>query len=348
MSKKKKNSQPRASAPGNPLQQTTTQECIDPQIDTLIKSHLELSYDITTDKKCVYWILDLKDSMGMRLAQQFVGNARIQELKAKGPLTGDLRYIGTATELSCLRTLVLEEGKSALAPPPSGSHYIVAVTGNSCAVALPSAVTTGHQGLKQPASMNNHKMQSQPEPSAPHQHHEGRLETQSEFSPEQILAAVTMRPLIEANPHEVYRSGRTMAFTFYAVNATSTDSPADELCRLDPSVCRATKSAFDAQRSRILRNLKATHYACAFPLKTDTEVCPGCMEILVVIGRSKDDQCIGCIPVLRNAQGNFAGLGEMFITDVPHNGEPLIEKYFTQNANKAAPQHFWNYIPGNN
>jgi len=348
MNNHKPNSQPDASAPGNPSTHPTTQEQIDQRIDALMKRHLEHSYNITTDKECVYWILDLEDRMGMRLAQRFLGDAVFRNIKEEERGSNNVCHVSVATEFSCLRRLLLEKGESHLSPPAPGSHYLVAVTANSCTVASSTILRNGHQVPKPPGFMKNHRRQSQPEASAPGQDHKGRLKIQSEFSPEQILAAVTMRPLIEANPHEVYRSGRTMALTYYAANVTNNDSSAEELLRVDPAVSSVTKAAFDSERCRVLRKLQATHYACVFPLKADTELCTGCQEVLIVIGRSKDDQCVAAVPVFRDARGQYIELGEMFIVDVPHDGEPLIEGYFTQNATKASSHHSWNYIPGNN
>lgn len=128
-------SQPEASAPRDMSKRPETQEqWVDQRIATLINRHLVRSHATTTDTHCVFWILDLEDEAGKHLTRQLLGK---QSPGAAGEDGRRPSSVSFATELCFLSALWAEGGNTPLSPPPSGSFYLVVVTANTYAVALP-------------------------------------------------------------------------------------------------------------------------------------------------------------------------------------------------------------------
>jgi len=346
MKKEQKNSQPEASAPGNlSTQSETHQECIDQLINALVKSHLPTSSAVTTVDKCVYWILDLKDKRGMRLAEQFIEGA-IFEHFIDGQLTGDACDVGFVTEYDCLREFLLKEGKSPNSPPPLGSHYLVAVTENNFAVALagmPEFQATGDQGLKESKFMSENKKKSPATASAPGNNHDTTWELTVEAPPQIVVRWLAVRTLEKAEMLKAYEPGGTPKLTYCAWNAETNE---DAIYRLDPADSTITQEAFNAERCRLHEKVNATHFACVLPINKPGKAC---VEGIAVVAKSNQAQTALIIQVKRDAKGRFVGFFEPERwEDEVLDSEKVIDIYFDDRAAKAAPHPSWNYKPGNN
>ena len=345
MKKEQNKSQPDASAPGNPSTQSEThQECIDQLINALVKSHLPTSSTVTTVDKCVYWILDLKDERGSRLAEQFIEGAIFEHL-IDGRLTGDACDVGFVTEYDCLREFLLKEGESPNSPPPLGSHYLVVVTENNFAVALvgmPEIQAAGDQGLKESKFMSKNKKKSQPEASAPGNNHDTTWELTVEAPPQAVVRWLAVRTLEKAEILRAYEPGVTPTLTYCAWNA---DTNEDAIYRSDPADSTITQEAFNAERCRLHEKVKATHFACVLPIKK-----PGraCVEGITVVAKSNQAETALIIQVNRDAKGRFTGFSEPQMWDGVLDSEKVIDLYFNERAAKASSHSSWNYIPGNN
>lgn len=333
MKKSKENSQPEASAPGNQsTQPETQQECIDQLIKVLMLSHLPTSRAVTTVDKCVYWILDLKDERGMRLAEQFIEEA-IFEHFIDDRLTGDVRDVCFVTDYACLSKFLLKEGKRPTSPPPLGSNYLVAVTENNCAVALvgmPEIQTTGDQGLKESTFMSKNKKNSRPEASAPGNDYYTTWKLTVEAPPQVVVRLFAVRTLEKAEILEAYLSGGTPTLTYCAWNA---DTKQDVFYRLDPADSTITQEAFNAERCRLHERVKATHFACAFPIKKPGKAS---VEGAAVIAKSHQGETAFLIQVNRDAKGRFIGFSEPQMWEGGFDSEKAIDLYFNERAAKAS------------
>jgi hypothetical protein len=194
--------------------------------------------------------------------------------------------------------------------------------------------------------MKKKKEQRQSEASAPRKHHDETLVIKIEAPPEDSLCFfVVATTALAAQPLEAYKSGRVPGFTYQALNA---DNLRAGIYRIDPAVSKLTKAAFEEDRCRLHEKVEATHFGCAFPIRSSTELCSGCNEVFVTISESPDEQLVVAAAVLRDAEGHFAGFAQPIALDSLVDSERLIEKYFTENAAKAPTGHTWNYTPSNN
>jgi hypothetical protein len=193
--------------------------------------------------------------------------------------------------------------------------------------------------------MKEKRQNRQPEAFAPGEHNGETVEIELELAHEEVVRAVGMSMFLEAKATEAYISGQTPVLTYGAFNA---DDLREEIYCMKPTVGKLTKDAFDAQRYRLHQKVKATHFACALPVKSETELCDGCHETFLTIAQANHEQFALAMLIFRDAEGHFAGFSDPIIMPFAVDTERLIERYFAQEAAEAPSGHTWNYTPGNN